>query len=608
MKSIEVKPGLLVVAGGALAVITKCLPGSLVEVEISKSRKKKTFDIENIEYIDPGYDPDKEIVVPIAAQARSLTDDFGELEIARVRFEVIGQYRSKQIGRSEACCRLGVSNGMFYRLLRMYDKDAGLYSLIRLKRGPAPGVLKIDEEVEGFIASAIKTSYEGKSATIARVWRKVEQLCIGTGKKAPSINTVAARVKSFDQVELYKKKYGHEAAQQKYQARPGKLITHAPLEFVQMDHTKVDVIVVDEKDRRPIGRPWLTVVLEKNTRVMLGYYLALHAPSSLSVACAISHAILPKKAFMEQLGRLPAEYPYYGKFKIIHMDNAKEFKTTGFQKACARNDIEPKWRPLGRKHYGGHIERLIGTMMNEYIHFLPGSTMSNTVQRKGVNSEKEASLTFREFCRWFAGEVAIYHGRVHRALGCSPSEVWNRYFANHEEGPRHPPMVARPMDLRMDFMPEERRTIRPDGVSLYQCKYWSPTLRLYVGHNDVTIKYDPFSMKTIWARLNNEYEPLTFSDQTLEDCTLEDIRLRNRRARNGALTTPSLIGVVEENEQLVRESVKLTKKERRKVAAFNAYHGVRNAAGSAPKAEKSTVKNERPDYSKKSEPFRRVNK
>lgn len=124
----------------------------------------------------------------------------------------------------------------------------------------------------------------------------------------------------------------------------------------------------------------------------------------------------------------------------------------------------------------------------------------------------------------------------------------------------------------------------------------------------MTIKYDPFSMKTIWAGLNNEYEPLTFSDQTLEDCTLEDIRLRNRRARNGALTTPSLIGVVEENEQLVRESVKLTKKERRKVAAFNAYHGVRNAAGSAPKAEKSTVKNERPDYSKKSEPFRRVNK
>lgn len=159
------------------------MPGSLVEVEISKSRKKKTFDIENIEYIDPGYDPDKEIVVPIAAQARSLTDDFGELEIARIRFEVIGQYRSKQIGRSEACCRLGVSNGMFYRLLRMYDKDAGLYSLIRLKRGPAPGVLKIDEEVEGFIASAIKPAMKGSLRQSLECGVKLSSYALALGKK-----------------------------------------------------------------------------------------------------------------------------------------------------------------------------------------------------------------------------------------------------------------------------------------------------------------------------------------------------------------------------------------------------------------------------------------
>ena len=36
-----------------------------------------------------------------------------------------------------------------------------------------------------------------------------------------------------------------------------------PLQLLQMDHTLVDVVVVDEVDREPIGRPWLTLAIEQ---------------------------------------------------------------------------------------------------------------------------------------------------------------------------------------------------------------------------------------------------------------------------------------------------------------------------------------------------------
>jgi hypothetical protein len=36
--------------------------------------------------------------------------------------------------------------------------------------------------------------------------------------------------------------------------------------LVQIDHTLVDVIVVDEIERKPIGRPWLTLVVDVATR------------------------------------------------------------------------------------------------------------------------------------------------------------------------------------------------------------------------------------------------------------------------------------------------------------------------------------------------------
>jgi putative transposase len=47
-------------------------------------------------------------------------------------------------------------------------------------------------------------------------------------------------------------------------------------------------------------------------------------------------------------------------------------------------------RPPGRPHFGGHIERLIGTMMGA-VHLLPGTTFSN-VSEKGSYASEERVL------------------------------------------------------------------------------------------------------------------------------------------------------------------------------------------------------------------------
>ena len=46
-----------------------------------------------------------------------------------------------------------------------------------------------------------------------------------------------------------------------------------PLELMQIDHTLADVIVVDEIDREPIGRPWLTLAID------VGYSNSARIPS-----------------------------------------------------------------------------------------------------------------------------------------------------------------------------------------------------------------------------------------------------------------------------------------------------------------------------------------
>jgi len=52
------------------------------------------------------------------------------------------------------------------------------------------------------------------------------------------------------------------------------------LQLLQIDHTLVDVVVVDEFDREPIGRPWLTLAIDVATRMVPGFHLTLEAPSA----------------------------------------------------------------------------------------------------------------------------------------------------------------------------------------------------------------------------------------------------------------------------------------------------------------------------------------
>ncbi len=78
------------------------------------------------------------------------------------------------------------------------------------------------------------------------------------------------------------------------------------------------------------------------------------------------------------------------------------------------------WRIPGEPHYGGHIERLIGTMMGA-VRLLPGTTHGNPAAKGDYKSDKAARLTLRELERWIGHEIAgRYHNSIHSALKRPP--------------------------------------------------------------------------------------------------------------------------------------------------------------------------------------------
>jgi putative transposase len=306
-------------------------------------------------------------------------------------------------------------------------------------------------------------------------------------------------------------------------------------------------------------------------------------------------------------------HPFFGVPRLLHMDNASEFKTVKFQRACVSHHIDLEWRPLGAKHYGGHIERLIGTLMTDYVHFLPGTTYSNTVNRRGYDSEKNSALSFKEFTRWFAGQVAIYHGRKHKGLGCSPASAWKKDFLNSSGEVMHPPIISDPWAFRLDFMPEVIRKVHPQGITLNKKWYWGPSLIPHVGIIRVVVKYDPHSMATVWAKLKGVYIQLHFSDVTESDFSFEERRavlMLNRKegvTPDGALDDCSLVDVIEDGEELVKRAVSATKRTRKMLAA-DFEHKTSSWAGGGVSIKAATgqaTNLDKPDYSRQAAPYSR---
>jgi putative transposase len=109
--------------------------------------------------------------------------------------------------------------------------------------------------------------------------------------------------------------------------------TTVPLQVIQIDHTTVDIQIVDEICRAVIGRPYLTLVLELHTRSVLGLHLSLDPPSATSVALAVANAVLPKEDWLRARG-IEVGWPMHGRMGIIHLDNAPEFHSGALSRGC----------------------------------------------------------------------------------------------------------------------------------------------------------------------------------------------------------------------------------------------------------------------------------
>lgn len=113
--------------------------------------------------------------------------------------------------------------------------------------------------------------------------------------RVPARNTVALQIASLAPLKTTRLREGQDASRTLQGAGGVPPPVSAPLELVQLDHIIIDLIVVDERDRQPIGRPYLTLAIDVFTRCVVGMMITLEAPSAVSVGLCLAHVCCDKR-------------------------------------------------------------------------------------------------------------------------------------------------------------------------------------------------------------------------------------------------------------------------------------------------------------------------
>jgi len=192
--------------------------------------------------------------IPIAVKESKLLEvSQAEWERARLLAQAFAPYANStylpgKITKAIAE-QIGLSLRQILRLRTDYQSSQQTTSLVRRPGGRPLGLRLLNPQVEQLIQHVV-TKYLARREpdTKASICERVRLMCKRLNLSPPDPKTVLSRIRAEEGFWLECQRQGTKAARQRFEARPGKLTVEGALALIQIDHTRVDLIVVDDDE------------------------------------------------------------------------------------------------------------------------------------------------------------------------------------------------------------------------------------------------------------------------------------------------------------------------------------------------------------------------
>lgn len=398
----------------------------------------------------------------------------------------------------------------FMRLLIRFEE--GRRSPFSLMYGGHPGDAKppkrkLDPEVNRILDEEARKLASSKKPDIALVWQLLTSANELREKPLPlptNIRTFYRRVAEQRKVFLDIGRLGEGVARDKYQLSRSANRKYRPLERIEMDEDKFDIIAflkgtrlwnaISPKYQAQIedlkDRFWASVAIDCATRSILAFRFLDSNPNGRSAVATLHMAVMPKDNFAQAAGA-ETEWIQYGIPHEVATDHGNAYLDQEFQDtvlALCGSHLMP---PLGTPRLRGRIERFFRTG-KRWLRLFTGQTFSNPIARGAYESEANASMDFEELARCLVRLIVdVYHLTKHKGLdGQKPIDAWSMMTK------------LRPVDTLNDPQKENiifgmtagKRKISRSGIVCLGIPYWSREVETIFGHypnKEIVVRANP---------------------------------------------------------------------------------------------------------------------
>jgi putative transposase len=266
-----------------------------------------------------------------------------------------------------------------------------------------------------------------------------------------------------------------------------------PLHIVEIDHTELDIDVLDDRSFYNLGRPWITLGIDVFSRMVWCMYISFEPPSANRVRKTLQHGLFMKKS--KERFNTRNEWCIHGIPSTIMLDNGPEFKSVEVKRMINETmHSNVRYRPVKTPRYGGTIERLFGTINSKLIHRLDGTRKSSPKDLGDYDPDKEAALTLSNLEEILTRYITdIYHYEVHKGLPLDSDRPIVRYFDGLKKVGL-PEFIAEEDEkfYRIELLPTTMKPYTRDGIRLDNRMYSSAELSYLISDRNTKykIKYD----------------------------------------------------------------------------------------------------------------------
>lgn len=454
---------------------------------------------------------------------------------------------------------------------------------------------KLNPVARSIMMDLIENDYETiVSKGMFVVWGKVIVKCRERkpSVQSPSYVTFIRYVKKRPEHLQALKRKGHRAAyasQPFYYYLDKDTPRHGdrPMEICHIDHTELDVELVDSRTGENLGRPWVTFMVCAFSRRVVAVHVTYDPPSIKSDMMIIRECV-------RRTGRLP---------QIVVVDGGSDFKSVYFETLMAAFSITVKRRPGAEPRFGSPIERLFYTTKDQFVRTKLGNTQitRNVRQITKTNNPKKLAVwdigtLYEALCEW---AYECYDTERHSTLKQSPRDAY--FSALRLTGERRHRWIAYDDEFKILTLPPTKKGTAinqvGEGVKIFGRYYWCDELGLeeFEGKR-LEGRYDPFDISIAYVYLKDRWvkclcerhlnlKGRTEREQRLiseEERRREQMHTRDLSTRGVARAIKALKDEKKEKEQAERRRI-LHKQQRENRSVLNAING---GVASQPKTDR----------------------